>query len=161
MNKIKVLTVFGTHPDAIKMAPLTKKLAADNTFNKKVCVTGQHRQMLDQILALFELQPDFDLNIMQVGQDLSDITLRILQQMKNVFAQFRPNVVLVHGDTTTTFATSLACYYQQIPVGHVEVEQLLNDDNSYRTMAAAHNPYGDGRACERIMNVLKQTFSQN
>lgn len=102
------------------MAPLARMLAADSAFEAKVCVTGQHRQMLDQVLALFELQPEFDLNIMQTGQDLSDITLRILQEMKSVFAQFRPDVVLVHGDTTTTFAASLACYYQQIPVGHVE-----------------------------------------
>lgn len=102
------------------MAPLARLLAADSAFEAKVCVTGQHRQMLDQVLALFELQPEFDLNIMQTGQDLSDITLRILQEMKSVFAQFRPDVVLVHGDTTTTFAASLACYYQQIPVGHVE-----------------------------------------
>lgn len=119
-NKIKVLTVFGTRPEAIKMAPLAKLLAQDTAFEAKVCVTAQHRQMLDQVLDLFELKPEFDLNIMKSGQDLSDITVRILQELKGVFAEFRPDVVLVHGDTTTTFATTLACYYHQIPVGHVE-----------------------------------------
>lgn len=126
-KKINVLTVFGTRPEAIKMAVLAKLLAQDEYFDAKVCVTGQHRQMLDQVLDLFELQPEFDLNIMQAGQDLSDITVRILQSLKTVFAQFRPDVVLVHGDTTTTFATALACYYHQIPVGHVEAGLRTNN----------------------------------
>lgn len=120
MKKIKVLTVFGTRPEAIKMAPLAKLLAKNDLFDAKVCVTGQHRQMLDQVLDLFELEPEFDLNIMQAGQDLSDITIRILQELKLVFSKFRPDVVLVHGDTATTFATSLACYYHQISVAHIE-----------------------------------------
>lgn len=119
-KQIRVLTVFGTRPEAIKMAPLAKLLAEDSAFDARVCVTGQHRQMLDQVLALFEIEPEFDLNIMKAGQDLSDITVRILQALKVVFAEFRPDIVLVHGDTTTTFATALACYYHQIPVGHVE-----------------------------------------
>lgn len=119
-KKIKVLTVFGTRPEAIKMAPLAKMLETDNTFEPKVCVTGQHRQMLDQVLELFEIRPDFDLNIMQAAQDLSNITIRILEGLRNVFQEFRPDIVLVHGDTATTFATALACYYHQIPVGHVE-----------------------------------------
>lgn len=119
-KQIRVLTVFGTRPEAIKMAPLAKLLAEDSAFDARVCVTGQHRQMLDQVLALFEIEPEFDLNIMKAGQDLSDITVRILQALKAVFAEFRPDIVLVHGDTTTTFATALACYYHQIPVGHVE-----------------------------------------
>nr|WP_167509585.1 UDP-N-acetylglucosamine 2-epimerase (non-hydrolyzing) [Actinobacillus vicugnae] len=117
---MNVLTIFGTRPEAIKMAPLAKMLADDPHFNAKVCVTGQHREMLDQVLSLFEIQPDFDLNIMKLGQDLTDITLRILQELKAVFANYRPDIVLVHGDTTTTFAATLACYYHQIPVGHVE-----------------------------------------
>nr|WP_269456988.1 UDP-N-acetylglucosamine 2-epimerase (non-hydrolyzing) [Actinobacillus suis] len=117
---MNVLTVFGTRPEAIKMAPLAKMLADDPAFNAKVCVTGQHREMLDQVLELFEIQPDFDLNVMKSGQDLTDITVRILQALQAVFAEYRPDIVLVHGDTTTTFATTLACYYQQIPVGHVE-----------------------------------------
>ncbi|AFU20102.1 non-hydrolyzing UDP-N-acetylglucosamine 2-epimerase [Actinobacillus suis] len=119
-KQINVLTVFGTRPEAIKMAPLAKMLADDPAFNAKVCVTGQHREMLDQVLELFEIQPDFDLNVMKSGQDLTDITVRILQALQAVFAEYRPDIVLVHGDTTTTFATTLACYYQQIPVGHVE-----------------------------------------
>ena len=102
------------------MAPLALALAADERFDAKVCVTGQHRQMLDQVLSLFDLVPDFDLNIMRPGQDLTDVTTAILQGLKKVFAEWRPDVVLVHGDTATTLATTLAAYYQQIPVAHVE-----------------------------------------
>lgn len=119
-GRIKVLTVFGTRPEAIKMAPLALALAADARFDAKLCVTAQHREMLDQVLHLFAIQPDFDLNVMKPGQDLTDVTTGILQGMKGVFSQFKPDIVLVHGDTATTFATSLAAYYQQIPVAHVE-----------------------------------------
>lgn len=119
-NCVKILTVFGTRPEAIKMAPLALALAADERFDAKVCVTGQHREMLDQVLDLFDIQPEFDLNIMKPGQDLTDVSTAILQGMKNVFSDFKPDMVLVHGDTATTFATSLAAYYQQIPVAHVE-----------------------------------------
>ncbi|MDH4610270.1 UDP-N-acetylglucosamine 2-epimerase (non-hydrolyzing) [Pseudomonas sp. BN102] len=117
---IKTLCVFGTRPEAIKMAPLALALAADENFDAKVCVTGQHREMLDQVLGLFEIEPDFDLNIMKPGQDLTDVTATILQGMKGIFSAYKPDVVLVHGDTATTFAASLAAYYQQIPVAHVE-----------------------------------------
>jgi len=117
---MKILTVFGTRPEAIKMAPLALQLAADERFEAKVCVTAQHREMLDQVLELFELIPDFDLNIMKPGQDLNDVTCGILQGLKPVLEEFKPDIVLVHGDTATTFATTLACYYQQISVGHVE-----------------------------------------
>ncbi|OPG69300.1 UDP-N-acetylglucosamine 2-epimerase (non-hydrolyzing) [Pseudomonas ogarae] len=117
---MKTLCVFGTRPEAIKMAPLALALAADERFEAKVCVTGQHREMLDQVLGLFAIEPDFDLNIMKPGQDLTDVTTSILQGMKTVFAEFKPDIVLVHGDTATTFAASLAAYYQQIPVAHVE-----------------------------------------
>ena len=117
---MKVLTVFGTRPEAIKMAPLALQLADDTRFEAKVCVTAQHREMLDQVLQLFNLQPDYDLNIMKPGQDLSEITTGILQGLKAVLAEFKPDIVLVHGDTATTFATALAAYYQQIPVGHIE-----------------------------------------
>ena len=117
---MKILTVFGTRPEAIKMAPLALQLAEDPRFNAKVCVTAQHREMLDQVLGLFELTPDYDLNLMKPGQDLTDVTTGILQGMKSVLADFQPDMVLVHGDTATTFATTLAAYYQQIPVGHVE-----------------------------------------
>jgi len=117
---VKTLCVFGTRPEAIKMAPLALALNADPRFDAKVCVTGQHRQMLDQVLDLFDLIPDFDLNIMKPGQDLSDITSAIFNGMKQVFSDFKPDVVLVHGDTATTFASTLAAYYHQIPVTHVE-----------------------------------------
>lgn len=117
---IRTLCVFGTRPEAIKMAPLALALNADTRFDAKVCVTGQHRQMLDPVLELFELTPDFDLNIMRPGQDLSDITSAVLQGMKRVFSDFKPDVVLVHGDTATAFASALAAYYHQIPVAHVE-----------------------------------------
>jgi UDP-N-acetylglucosamine 2-epimerase (non-hydrolysing) len=117
---IKTLCIFGTRPEAIKMAPLALALAADSDFESKVCVTGQHREMLDQVLGLFNIEPDFDLNIMKPGQDLTDVTTEILQGMKHVFQKYKPDIVLVHGDTATTFAASLAAYYQQIPVAHIE-----------------------------------------
>lgn len=117
---MKVLIVFGTRPEAIKMAPLALQLAKDSRFEAKVCVTAQHREMLDQVLDLFELTPEYDLNLMRPGQDLTDITTGILLGLKPVLVEFKPDIVLVHGDTATTFATTLAAYYQQIPVGHVE-----------------------------------------
>lgn len=117
---MKTLCVFGTRPEAIKMAPLALALAEDKRFEAKVCVTGQHREMLDQVLDLFGIEPDFDLEIMRRGQDLTDVTTAILQGMRLVLAEAKPDVVLVHGDTATTFAVSLAAYYQQIPVAHVE-----------------------------------------
>jgi UDP-N-acetylglucosamine 2-epimerase (non-hydrolysing) len=120
MKKKKVLTVFGTRPEAIKMAPLVHALSNDNRFEAKVCVTAQHREMLDQVLELFEISPDYDLNLMKPGQDLTDITCGILKGLKSVLSKFKPDYVLVHGDTATTLSTTLASYYQQIKVGHVE-----------------------------------------
>ncbi|MFC0180451.1 non-hydrolyzing UDP-N-acetylglucosamine 2-epimerase [Thorsellia kenyensis] len=117
---MKVLTVFGTRPEAIKMAPLVHALANDDYFDAKICVTAQHREMLDQVLKLFEIKPDFDLNIMKPGQTLIDITQQILQGLAKTFQEFKPDIVLVHGDTTTTLAASLAAFYHQIPVGHIE-----------------------------------------
>ncbi|SAK72809.1 non-hydrolyzing UDP-N-acetylglucosamine 2-epimerase [Caballeronia ptereochthonis] len=116
----KLLFTFGTRPEAIKMAPLVKRLALDAGFECRVCVTGQHREMLDQVLALFDICPDFDLNIMRRGQDLYDVTAAILAGMRGVLATYRPDMVLVHGDTTTTMATTLAAFYQRIAVAHVE-----------------------------------------
>lgn len=118
--KKKVLVVFGTRPEAIKMAPLVHALHNDERFESKVCVTAQHREMLDQVLELFEITPDYDLNIMKAGQTLPEITSRILMEIAPVLKSFKPSVVLVHGDTATTFAASLAAYYEQIQVGHVE-----------------------------------------
>lgn len=120
MKSINVLLVFGTRPEAIKMAPLVKALKANSAFDARVCVTAQHRQMLDQVLELFEITPEYDLNLMKPGQDLTDITVGVLQGLKTVFAEWKPDVVLVHGDTSTTFAASLAAFYQRIAVGHVE-----------------------------------------
>ena len=116
----KVLSVFGTRPEAIKMAPLVKALEADNRFESKVCVTAQHREMLDQVLELFEIDPDYDLDLMKHKQTLNQVTSGILTNIKPILEEFKPDVVLVHGDTATTFATSLAAYYEQIAVGHVE-----------------------------------------
>ncbi|NRP95470.1 UDP-N-acetylglucosamine 2-epimerase [Marinobacterium sp. xm-g-59] len=116
----KVLVVFGTRPEAIKMAPLVHALDADQRFESRVCVTAQHREMLDQVLGLFEITPEYDLNLMKQGQSLSDITSGILKGLETVLNEFKPDIVLVHGDTATTFATALAAYYKQIPVGHVE-----------------------------------------
>ncbi|KPM84269.1 non-hydrolyzing UDP-N-acetylglucosamine 2-epimerase [Pseudoalteromonas lipolytica] len=117
---MKVLTVFGTRPEAIKMAPLVHALANDSRFEAKVCVTAQHREMLDQVLELFKITPEYDLNLMKVGQTLPEVTSRILLELTPVLKEFKPDVVLVHGDTATTFAASLAAYYEQIAVGHVE-----------------------------------------
>ena len=117
----KIMLVFGTRPEAIKMAPLVKKFQEQSDrIETVVCVTGQHRQMLDQVLDLFEVKPDFDLNIMKAGQDLYDVTSRVLLGMRDVLKEVKPDVVLVHGDTTTSTAAALAAFYQQIPVGHVE-----------------------------------------
>lgn len=119
-SMIKVLSVFGTRPEAIKMAPLVRALDSAEGIDSKVCVTAQHREMLDQVLELFEIQPEFDLDIMKSGQSLNDVTSRILLGLKPILESFKPDVVLVHGDTATTLSASLAAYYQQIAVGHVE-----------------------------------------
>ena len=117
----KIMLVFGTRPEAIKMCPLVKELQKHpDDFETIVCVTGQHREMLDQVLKIFEVTPDFDLNIMKQGQDLTDVTSRVLTGMRDVFKECRPDVVLVHGDTTTSMAAAMAAFYQQIPVGHIE-----------------------------------------
>ncbi|MGI6298245.1 MAG: non-hydrolyzing UDP-N-acetylglucosamine 2-epimerase [Saccharofermentanales bacterium] len=116
----KVMVVFGTRPEAIKMCPLVKELKTREKLNTVVCVTGQHREMLDQVLTAFDVVPDYDLSIMKAKQTLFDVTINILEKMKSVLEEVKPDVVLVHGDTSTTFVTALACFYLQIPVGHVE-----------------------------------------
>lgn len=116
----RVLIVFGTRPEAIKMAPIVKAFQETRDIDVRVCVTGQHREMLDQVLNLFEITPEYDLNIMKPGQDLTDVTTAILQGLKPVFADFKPDRILVHGDTATSFAATLAAYYHRIAVGHVE-----------------------------------------
>ncbi|MBS7198809.1 MAG: UDP-N-acetylglucosamine 2-epimerase (non-hydrolyzing) [Bacteroidales bacterium] len=124
----KVMLVFGTRPEAIKMAPLVKEFQKyPEEFQTIVCVTGQHREMLDQVLHIFEITPDYDLNIMKQGQDLYDVTARVLTGMRDVLKETNPNIVLVHGDTTTSTAAALAAFYQQIPVGHVEAGLRTHD----------------------------------
>lgn len=140
----KIMLVFGTRPEAIKMCPLVKEFQkrADE-FETIVCVTGQHREMLDQVLKIFEITPDIDLNIMKQGQDLTDVTVRILNGMRNVFKECRPDVVLVHGDTTTSTAAALAAFYAQIPVGHVEAG--LRTHNIYSPWPEEMNRQVTGR----------------
>ncbi|MDT0582685.1 non-hydrolyzing UDP-N-acetylglucosamine 2-epimerase [Brumicola blandensis] len=163
----KVLCVFGTRPEAIKMAPLVKKLESDPRFESKVCVTAQHREMLDQVLELFEITPDYDLDLMKHKQTLNDVTSKILLQMKSVLNEFQPDVVLVHGDTATTFATSLAAYYEQIAVGHVEAG--LRTGNIYspwpeeanRKLTGAITTYHFAPTKESAENLLKENYPES
>ncbi|MEM6986657.1 MAG: UDP-N-acetylglucosamine 2-epimerase (non-hydrolyzing) [Pseudomonadota bacterium] len=124
---MKVLLVFGTRPEAIKMAPLVRALSGADGIDARVCVTGQHREMLDQVMSLFELEADYDLAIMKPGQDLSDVTTAVILGLRGVIAEFKPDRLLVHGDTTTTLAASLAAYYARVPVGHVEAGLRTGD----------------------------------
>ncbi|MBU5363902.1 UDP-N-acetylglucosamine 2-epimerase (non-hydrolyzing) [Enterococcus devriesei] len=120
MKKLKIMTAFGTRPEAIKMAPLVKTIEADDRFESVVTVTAQHREMLDQVLKIFSIVPDYDLDIMKNGQTLTDITSRVLRELDSVINETKPDIILVHGDTTTTFAASLSAFYHQIKIGHVE-----------------------------------------
>lgn len=143
----KALIVFGTRPEAIKMAPLIKEFQKfPDDFETIVCVTGQHRQMLDQVLDIFDIKPDYDLNIMKSGQDLYDVTSRVLTGMRDVLKEVRPDVVLVHGDTTTSTASAIAAFYQQIPVGHVEAG--LRTHNIYSPWPEEMNRQITGRIAE-------------
>ncbi|WP_421245207.1 non-hydrolyzing UDP-N-acetylglucosamine 2-epimerase [Aeromonas sp. 601019] len=167
MLKKRVLTVFGTRPEAIKMAPVVHALAADERFEAKVCVTAQHREMLDQVLSLFEIKPDYDLNLMKAGQTLNDITARILLEIKPVLQEFKPDVVLVHGDTATTFAASLAAYYEQIAVGHVEAG--LRTGNIYspwpeeanRKLTGALAKYHFAPTETSKQNLIKENYAED
>lgn len=130
MKKIKVMSIFGTRPEAIKMAPLVKELENRDEIESIVCVTAQHREMLDQVLETFKIIPNYDLNIMQQGQTLGDITTRVLNGLENVIKEVKPDIVLVHGDTTTTFVGALAAFYNQVAIGHVEAGLRTNDKYS-------------------------------
>ena len=142
-----IMLVFGTRPEAIKMCPLVKELQKHaDMFNTIVCVTGQHREMLDQVLKIFNVEPDYDLNIMKQGQDLYDVTARVLTGMRDVFKECKPDVILVHGDTTTSMAAALAAFYQQIPVGHVEAG--LRTHNIYSPWPEEMNRQIPGRIAE-------------
>lgn len=164
--KKKILTVFGTRPEAIKMAPLVHALSNDERFDAKCCVTGQHREMLDQVLELFEITPDFDLNLMKIGQSLNDITARVLLELKPILQEYKPDVVLVHGDTATTFAASLAAYYEQIPVGHVEAGLRTGDiyspwpEEANRKLTGALTRYHFAPTETSESNLLKENFDQ-
>lgn len=163
--KKKVLLVFGTRPEAIKMAPLALQLKQqEGSFETKVCVTGQHRQMLDQVLELFNLTPDFDLNLMKPGQTLSDITSGVLKGLEQVFAEWMPDVVLVHGDTATTFAASLAAYYHKISVGHVEAGLRTGDiyspwpEEANRKLTGALTTYHFAPTQSSYNNLIKENI---
>ena len=163
----KILTIFGTRPEAIKMAPLVHALEADKHFDAKVCVTAQHREMLDQVLELFEIKPDFDLNIMKPGQTLNDVTASILVGLKPILEDFTPDVVLVHGDTATTFAASLAAYYQQIKVGHVEAGLRTGNihspwpEEANRKLTSAITSYHFAPTAGSKENLLKEGVPEN
>jgi UDP-N-acetylglucosamine 2-epimerase (non-hydrolysing) len=162
VEKMKILTVFGTRPEAIKMAPLVHALQASRDLHSAVCTTAQHREMLDQVLHLYEISPDYDLNIMRPGQGLSEITSRIIHQMEPVLDDYQPDIVLVHGDTTTAFTASLAAFYKQIPIGHVEAG--LRTGNLYspwpeeanRKLTDALANYHFAPTAEAQMNLLAE-----
>lgn len=164
----KIMLVFGTRPEAIKMAPLVKEFQKNKEeFETIVCVTGQHREMLDQVLHIFDIKPDYDLNIMMQGQDLYDITTRVLIGMRDVFKECKPDVILVHGDTTTSTAAALAAFYQQISVGHVEAG--LRTHNFYSPWPEEMNRQITGRIAEYNFaptllskeNLLKENINED
>ncbi|KQB09459.1 UDP-N-acetylglucosamine 2-epimerase (non-hydrolyzing) [Vibrio metoecus] len=163
----KVLTIFGTRPEAIKMAPLINELKCHANIETKCCVTGQHREMLDQVLQLFDIKPDYDLNIMTTGQTLSSITARILLELKNVLDDFKPDIVLVHGDTATAFSASLAAYYEQIKVGHIEAGLRTNDiyspwpEEANRRLIGVLAKYHFTPTESSRDNLLREGYSEN
>jgi UDP-N-acetylglucosamine 2-epimerase (non-hydrolysing) len=167
MSPKKILIIFGTRPEAIKMAPLVHALAADARFESKCCVTAQHREMLDQVLELFEITPDYDLDLMKSGQTLNDVTARIIQELKPVLQEFKPDLVLVHGDTATTFAASLAAYYEQIEIGHVEAGLRTGDiyspwpEEANRRLTGVLAKYHFAPTETSKQNLLKENVAPN
>ena len=147
---MKILIVFGTRPEAIKMAPLVHAFQADPAFETVVCVTAQHRQMLDQVLSIFEIKPDIDLNLMRAGQDLFDVTSAVLLGMREVLKEQRPDAVLVHGDTTTAYATAMAAFYAGVPVGHVEAGLRTHD---------IHSPFPEEFNRQVVSKIAKWHFA--
>lgn len=166
-EKIKVLSIFGTRPEAVKMAPVVKKLEADDEIESCLCVTAQHREMLDQVLNLFDLEPDYDLDIMKKNQTLTQITSRVLEGLDDVIKDSKPDVILVHGDTTTTFAGALAAFYHQVKVGHVEAG--LRTYNKYSPFPEEMNRVLTGRMADfhfcptqkNIQNLLSEGIDKS
>ena len=164
---MKVLSIFGTRPEAIKMAPLVHALASDKRFTAKVCVTAQHREMLDQVLELFNIIPDYDLNIMKEGQTLNEVTARIIVDLKPVLQEFKPDIVLVHGDTATTFAATLASFYEQIAVGHVEAGLRTGDiyspwpEEGNRKLTGILTKYHFAPTATSQQNLLDENYPQS
>ncbi|MEW6997530.1 non-hydrolyzing UDP-N-acetylglucosamine 2-epimerase [Colwelliaceae bacterium BS250] len=167
MKVLKVLSVFGTRPEAIKMCPLVRVLDNDERIVSRVCVTGQHREMLDQVLGLFDIVPDYDLDIMKSGQTLNDITAKILTSLKPILTEFKPDILLVHGDTATTFASSLAAYYEKIDIGHVEAGLRTGDiyspwpEEANRKLTAALTQLHFAPTIESYNNLLAENHSRN
>lgn len=163
----KILIVFGTRPEAIKMAPLVKAFKSNNHFDTRVCVTAQHRQMLDQVLEIFEILPEYDLNIMKAGQDLYDITSNVLVGVRDVLADFKPDIVFVHGDTSTTFSASLAAYYSKVKVGHIEAGLRTYDiyspwpEEGNRQLTGVLANYHFAPTVQSQENLLKEGKNQN
>ena len=161
----KILTIFGTRPEAIKLAPLIRSLAVDNRFQSKICITGQHREMLDQVMSLFKLEADYDLDIMRASQSLNDITSLILTKLKPVLEEFNPDIVLVHGDTATSFASALAAYYQKIPVGHIEAGLRTGDiyspwpEEANRKLTSAITNYHFAPTMSAKTNLLNENIN--
>ena len=164
---MKILLVFGTRPEAIKMAPLYHQFKNDDRFDVSVCVTGQHRDMLDPVLSLFNIIPDFDLNIMQIGQDLTDVTTKILIGLRDLFSTYIPDLALVHGDTATTFAASLACYYKKIKVGHIEAGLRTNNlyspwpEEANRKLTGVLTEFHFSPTENSKLNLLKEGVNNN
>ncbi|QKF66480.1 UDP-N-acetylglucosamine 2-epimerase [Arcobacter venerupis] len=163
----KLLLIFGTRPEAIKMAPLVKAFENEPTIESKVCVTAQHREMLDQVLEMFDIKPDYDLNIMKTGQDLFDVTTNVLLGLKDVLNDFNPDVVLVHGDTTTTSASSLAAFYNKIKIGHVEAGLRTGDmyspwpEEANRQITGVLANYHFAPTSTSANNLLKENKNPN
>lgn len=164
---MKILLVFGTRPEAIKMAPLYHQFRDNDKFDVSVCVTGQHRDMLDPVLNLFNITPDFDLNIMKMGQDLTDITTKILLGLRELFNTYVPDLVLVHGDTATTFSASLACYYKKIKVGHIEAGLRTNNlyspwpEEANRKLTGVLTEFHFAPTENSKLNLLKEGVNNN
>ena len=165
--KVKVMSIFGTRPEAIKMAPLIKELEKNNNFESVVCVTGQHREMLDQVLEIFNIRPKYDLDIMKKNQTLTTLTTSIIKELENVYTKERPNIVLVHGDTTTTFSAALSAFYHKIDVAHIEAGLRSNDmyapfpEEANRRLTSVLSTYHFAPTNMSKANLLKERINED